>query len=103
MLLVVIYFNLAFFLLNLISFLIIDFLLHNFKSESRVLACSLISAFVKPLKLFIVICMLFDTFVSLKMVYNVRVYDHLRCQSDSVSRYTDATQSDAARNLMPSN
>ena len=38
-----------------------------------------------------------------KIVHNVRVYDHLRCQSDSVSRYTNATQSDNARNLMPGN
>jgi hypothetical protein len=38
-----------------------------------------------------------------KVTPNVRVYDHLRCQSDSVSRYTEATQSDNARNLMPSN
>ncbi len=34
---------------------------------------------------------------------NVRVYDHLRCQSDSVSRYTNVRQSDKIRNLMPSN
>jgi hypothetical protein len=34
---------------------------------------------------------------------NVRVYDQLRHISDSVSRYTILTQSDAARNLMPSN
>jgi hypothetical protein len=36
-------------------------------------------------------------------VYNVRVYDHLRCQRDSVSKYTSMAQSDTARNLMPSN
>ena len=29
---------------------------------------------------------------------NVRVYDHLRCQSDSVSRYTKVPQSDTVRN-----
>jgi len=34
---------------------------------------------------------------------NVRVYDQLRRQSDSVSRYTSATQSDNDCNLMPSN
>jgi hypothetical protein len=34
---------------------------------------------------------------------NVRVYDHLRRHSDSVSRYTKAGQSDTVRNLMPSN
>ena len=34
---------------------------------------------------------------------NVCVYDHLRCQSDSVSRYTSVIQSDTVRNLMPSN
>jgi hypothetical protein len=39
----------------------------------------------------------------LKILPNVRVYDHLRCQSDSVSRYTNATQRDNACNLMPSN
>jgi hypothetical protein len=33
---------------------------------------------------------------------NVRVYDQLRCQSVSVSRYTKATQSDNIRNLIPS-
>jgi hypothetical protein len=31
------------------------------------------------------------------------VYDQLRCQSDSVSRYTNAQQSDNIRNLMTSN
>ena len=36
-------------------------------------------------------------------VSNVRVYDHLRGQSDSVSRYTRVSQSDTACNLMPSN
>jgi hypothetical protein len=34
---------------------------------------------------------------------NARVYDHLRCQSDSVSRYTKVRQSDNISNLMPSN
>jgi hypothetical protein len=34
---------------------------------------------------------------------NGRVYDHLRCQIDSVSRYTKASQSENIRNLMPSN
>ncbi len=34
---------------------------------------------------------------------NVRVYDHLRCQSDSVSRYTNIKQNDTACSLMPSN
>jgi len=37
------------------------------------------------------------------MVANVCVYDHLRLQSDSVSRYTGAQKNDNARNLMPSN
>ena len=37
------------------------------------------------------------------IISNVRVYDHLRCQSDSVSRYTKVPQRDTARNLMPSN
>jgi hypothetical protein len=31
------------------------------------------------------------------------VYDHLRCQSDSVSRYTKVPQRDTVRNLMTSN
>jgi hypothetical protein len=39
----------------------------------------------------------------LKITANVRVYDHLRCQSDSVSRYTRVTQSDTVRNALPSN
>ena len=34
---------------------------------------------------------------------NVRVYDQLRCQSDSVFRYTKVPQSDIVCNLMPSN
>jgi hypothetical protein len=34
---------------------------------------------------------------------SVRVYDQLRCQRDSVSRYTSATQSDTDCDLMPSN
>ena len=34
---------------------------------------------------------------------NVRVYDHLRCQSDPVSRYTKVPQSENIRNLMTSN
>ena len=34
---------------------------------------------------------------------NVRVYDHLRHQSDSVARYTKATQRDTVCDLMPSN
>jgi hypothetical protein len=42
-------------------------------------------------------------FVSFLMCPNVCVYDHLRCQSDAVSRYTKAAQSDNARNLLPSN
>jgi hypothetical protein len=34
---------------------------------------------------------------------NVRVYDHLRFQSDSVSRYSRIEQSDIDRNALPSN
>jgi hypothetical protein len=37
------------------------------------------------------------------IVYNVRVYDHLRCQCDFVSSYKEAPQRDAACNLVPSN
>jgi len=37
------------------------------------------------------------------IIANVRVYDHLRCQSDSVSRYTKVRQSDTVCSLMPSN
>jgi len=40
---------------------------------------------------------------SLTIENNVRVYDHLRCQRDSVSGYTKATQSETACNLLPSN
>jgi hypothetical protein len=42
-----------------------------------------------------------ECFLAIKA--NVRVYDQLRGQSDSVSRYTFATQSDTACDLMPSN
>ncbi len=34
---------------------------------------------------------------------NVRVYDHLRWQSDYVSRYTKDIQGDTASNPLPSN
>jgi hypothetical protein len=37
------------------------------------------------------------------MEHNVRVYDQLRLQSDSESRYTRAPKSDNACNVMPSN
>jgi hypothetical protein len=41
--------------------------------------------------------------LSFTIDHNVRVYDQLRCQSDSVSGYTCATHSDTFRNLIPSN
>jgi hypothetical protein len=44
----------------------------------------------------------FSIFIFL-LAANVRVYDHLRGQSDSASRYKSAAQSDNACNLMPSN
>ena len=40
---------------------------------------------------------------SLTIKYNVRVYDQLSCQRDTVSRYNGATQSDTVRNALPSN
>jgi len=41
--------------------------------------------------------------VFFSLAANVRVYDQLRHQSDSVSRYTKVQQRDNIRNLMPSN
>jgi hypothetical protein len=41
--------------------------------------------------------------MSLTMNANVRLYDHLRRQRDSVSGYTKVSQSDTACNLMPGN
>jgi len=39
----------------------------------------------------------------LKVTHNVRAYEQMSCQSDSVFRYTKAQQSDIIRNLMPIN
>ena len=46
---------------------------------------------------------LFPMHCFVRLGANVRVYDHLRCQSDSVSRYTKVCQRDNICNLMPSN